>query len=239
MENDPLQSLNQRSLDLIADGSSTTYSPALDPLALSSSPPTREGFCDKCSGLNLHERFSRKTPDNATELFIDLACSVEQLKASTCPLCRLFASVAPSDVDSEGLTRSSTCLVMAFSAIGFFAKFGLKKASHYDATLLGVVRSSIQDAKGGLSTNLRRSLEETGGLCFASPNEDTSRFGARQISASVYDQRFAGGCVEYCRLNHGEACKPPDTNPLVCFRVIDCKNRVLVDAPKSCSMCLL
>ncbi len=167
---------------------------------------------------------------------MELGAPIEELEASSCPMCRLFASVAPQSFNS-----TTPLDLRAFSASKVFTGISAAIFQVHDATVLGVVKRShlAEDAAHSRPSD---SLERTWYLsCTQQPDRRSLDFGFRLICPESFSVEFVRNCMIYCQAKHGEACKQKTTESTLSpfFKVIDCKTRRVVIAPPNCQYAAL
>ncbi|KAI0411713.1 heterokaryon incompatibility protein-domain-containing protein [Xylaria grammica] len=210
-----------------------------DGVASDVAPSDRIGvtdLCSTCQGINFKALLSMETEnlDSHGSFILDLKASVQELKASTCRLCRLFASVSPSDYEDDGIARADQCHLRAFSSNAMFVG-----SERRNTPLLAVLRSPHVDSPpqiGSPQPDTQKSLQETGFLAISNDPPWPNCFGCRLLDPEVFNLRFAKDCIEYCRSQHWSNCQShkeqamPDIN----FQLIDCKKKTIVSASLEC-----
>ena len=200
--------------------------------------PKLDELCARCRVIDLQEIFQRKVQRDLGSFVMDLDSSVEELKASDCPLCQLFGSMSPSDVAKGGWKRTERCHLRVFSANRVFA--GLRASNMRetsDTTLLGVVRISASHANTGIEHAMHRlwsCLDETGCLHRVQEIQLQSILGVRLLPVESFNISFVSDCIAYCSANHRKVCNATVASPTESLRVIDCQTRTIVKAPSEC-----
>lgn len=200
--------------------------------------PESDKLCARCQAIELQEILQRKVKGDLGSFVMNLASSVEELKASDCVLCQLFGSMSPSDFDKGGSKRSEHCNLQVFSANRVFAGLDAHKMlDTYDITLLGVVHVSISEANTGredVYLRLKGCLKETGYLCSVQANKLQSIPSVRPLCPESFNINFVADCIAYFLANHCKVYSEAVASPPEWLRVIDCQTRTIVKAPSKC-----
>ncbi|RDL40215.1 uncharacterized protein BP5553_00194 [Venustampulla echinocandica] len=207
---------------------------------VSSKTSTTKDSCRRCRDIGLPKIFAGNISFEHAEFVCDLDASVDQLEASDCSLCQLLASMAPSDLDDDGSARVKNCHLRAFSMGRIFPTLSptspLNLPGSGDTTLLAVLRSDFADYSWSQYNpsfhKTVRSLEETGLLFPYQGKLRPPHFDVREISAGEFDIMFARKHLDYCRINHGDACSLREVEYF--YRVIDCHAMTIITAPSGC-----
>ncbi|KAL2061972.1 hypothetical protein VTL71DRAFT_7350 [Oculimacula yallundae] len=190
-------------------------------------------LCDRCASLDLPKIFQKHIERQCGNFIIDLG-HVDDLLASTCALCRLFGSVAPSDVAKYG--AQITYHLRAISA-------RLLQKDHYepylegmdlaDTTLLAVFCGGREQGDM-ISSKDWFYLPERDFLCPVQIGREEPHFGVRVLTES-FDVDFVKKCMSHCRRYHRSdaACNAlyePVYISMQHFWLIDCTKRIVVKA---------
>lgn len=146
--------------------------------------------------------------------------------SSKCSLCKLFASVMPSDPNE----------IVGYRRVSFkLYAFPRNVALGGIIPLIGVARAEDWDI-----LEMQMPSRKHGYLGCSPPDDLSGGFGVRQICPELFSVDFARDCIAHCQKKHGGSCeqaREPKVAPF--FRVIDCKTRAIIVAPPGCSYAAL
>ncbi|KAH7384945.1 hypothetical protein BKA64DRAFT_153842 [Cadophora sp. MPI-SDFR-AT-0126] len=160
---------------------------------------SRSDLCARCTSIDLLAVLHQHVTDDKGNFVIRLE-SRNELQASACSLCRLFGSVAPSDLPQPFRTPKK-CHLRAFSATKVQRTdrgSSIHGIGRLDTTLLGVVHG---DGKVPFPNRTQRHLEESGYLCPLQNETLVPRFGVG-ILAEEIDEDFVKRCLSHCQDDH-------------------------------------
>lgn len=211
------------------------------------SAPISSGLCSRCSQINLDEIFMRKI-DESDSSFVANIGSIADLEASCCPICRVFASIAPKTPvpKLDRRVRVSQCASLTtepyhlrvFSASRVFSGFRTREAGErfQDINVLGVAPSNSSSKRLSHSEtwDIQKALNETGYLSSESSVNTKSICKIRRLDPLVFDFTLADTWISYCNTNHRTRCSRKTLSDLRRFRVFNCRTRQVVEAPEAC-----
>lgn len=181
---------------------------------------------------------------------MDLAASREELEASDCDLCKLFAWVAPKESESESegagsFFNSNEPERLHLRALSSRRVMLGKFAHKYiwdNVPLLAVVQINVTDALSGGNDTYEIMGKSMTRILFFDPMEPrTLSFGLRSVQPDAFDVDFARSCIAFCWDNHGTCCKrsTSEAKGPGFLKVIDCRTRKVITAPRDCSYAAL
>ena len=170
--------------------------------------------------------------------------SHQVLASSNCELCKLWAVIKPSTLDSVSSSSSSSssaplskCHLRAFPSTilddvtGIFRTFLRPGRACRACVLIGVVTdlpSSYSDVYEIRARGLFAIHRASARL-----SEDYD-FGPRRILPDHIDFSVFKDCIKLCEEKHAQTCLPVWVEQPRGFRVIDCVNNTVVAAPSAC-----
>ncbi|KAG4436784.1 hypothetical protein IFR05_007718 [Cadophora sp. M221] len=158
------------------------------------------GLCPRCASIDL-STILQQYVEEEKGTFITSLESQDELRASACPLCRLFGTVTPSNFKGRR-DVNLRCQLRAFSATKIqradsgASLFGIGRL---DVTVLGVLYEG--DKPGSAPSGLDASLEETGVLCPIQNDRPAPYFGVRMLGEAI-DVDFVKRCISHCQEHH-------------------------------------
>lgn len=187
-------------------------------------------LCGLCQAIDFDGVFRRQIGES----FVRYLGSLEELEASECPLCRIFASMAPRDLSAlkaeveDGQYRLETfhpddMLPRSRSRQLKWKTNVLAVTPVYQAEVLRFVRQESLRERGYLSLD---SLSSNLPL--------THLYHVRELDAHAFDLRHARAWISHCEQNHHSRCSDERVSGLSEFRVLDCCSRQVVNAPERC-----
>ncbi|CZR62983.1 uncharacterized protein PAC_12880 [Phialocephala subalpina] len=178
-------------------------------------------LCARCAAIDFDVICSSKVvriKESRVGMFVmSLDATAQELKNSTCSLCKFFGSFAPPQLETPRHLRT-------FSGRRAF----LDHSAHGNTTTLGVLVIPAATVN-----SLHQSLEQTGYLCFenlgqrpAAPQPDSCI-----IYPNAFNTEFARNCLVYCEKHHREVCNPSSIRNLPSLKLIDCRARKTITSP--------
>ncbi|KAI1477501.1 HET-domain-containing protein [Daldinia eschscholtzii] len=175
----------------------------------SSSTSPDNDICIRCRGVTWDHIINPNKM--STDPYLWVSESHEELKSSSCPICRLFANIKPPSLDGK------FCPLLSQRACWIQCRSRWKTDVSQSSKLI-----HFGDAS-------------TGTLEVSRPGQ-TINIGIQRIDARNISFKRLQDCVSYCRRNHNQACIRPTFPPASSFRVIDCKHpeQGIISAPPAC-----
>lgn len=191
-------------------------------------------LCDRCKNIEW-SKLANETPLSLSGTVLATLCiSQEQLRRSRCPVCRLLASIKPSDLDSE------ICKLKAFSSrLSFlYENRPTRKEGRLPPT--GDVPECtvlyfIPKDEGSSAYGSRTGWYKTGCLGLINTARGAKpRCGPREILPWIIDYTVIKQWMSLCRYKHSKTCAPLRKPGLRGLRVIDCRAGTVIEPPTSC-----
>lgn len=189
-------------------------------------------LCVRCASIDMEKLASQHHKRSQGEFVAELDAT-SLLARSTCPLCRLFASISPCPTTNS----QETLYLRSFSARIEFAGKEMKDLTDEGCILLGVVTFSDDAVNDENNHNpsvatlqLVASVRDSGLLSVRkiTSTPHPSGFSVRHIEAASVDLELARDWRNYCRSNHTKFCTTSKQSRPLSMRFIDCKTRKLV-----------
>lgn len=190
---------------------------------LATTPIRLNSLCRKCRSIDFEDMHSwaYRSLEYLLNNQLDLDATFEQLRASSCPLCRLFGSMMPDGLSSDAATQPCYLRFYLTKEIGLYGhRDVLLIAVHYTPTNSLFDSYEYRRKAGYLS--LRQALPH-----------DKRPFGVQRLSRNTFDVEFIRLCLEQCRTCHESKCRTSLT-PTRGLRMIHCPSLTIVDAPSAC-----
>lgn len=202
-------------------------------------PDVAKDLCGRCAEIDFDKAFSMEVESydgrayDGTAYYgravLDLHMNADELRASSCPLCRLFGAVATGNRDPGNPDNNKgNCSLRAFSARQRLLGLKEDRLVSGDPILLGVFVLGQPE-----------SVNTTGFLGqIPSP---AGHIRPRLVHRRKFDAKFVQMCLNYCLINHQRYCQRNLFEPEIQtqFRVIDCKTRNVITAPLDCEYAAL
>ncbi|KAI1808876.1 HET-domain-containing protein [Daldinia bambusicola] len=180
----------------------------------SSSSSSDNDICDRCRGVPWD--LIADPIRTSTDPYLWVSESHEQLKSSSCRICRLLAIIKLPWLDRIAcpLRLQRACWVQC--------------RSDWIADILQ-------------TSNLIHFGDSSRGTLEVSRSGQISKIGIQCIDPDNISFKRLQDCVSYCRHNHSRVCTRPTFQPASSFRVIDCSHPTqrIIPAPPGCKYAAL
>lgn len=196
-------------------------------------------LCSTCQKIDFDRVFRRQTGDSVVQ---DLG-SLAELEGSECPLCRIFASMAPRDLSAllKAEVEDGQYRLETFHPDDMLPR-SRSRHSKWTANVLAVIPSyrnkyAFDYYDNALRFARQESVRERGYLSLDARSANTPSsdlYHTRTLDAHAFDLRHAQEWISHCEHNHHSGCSDGGVPGLSRFRVLDCRSRQIVDAPERC-----
>jgi hypothetical protein len=224
----PISSRPERAFDEVGEETLTQDNPVMKSIPALFLGHSSMTVCKGCIGIDFNSLAQLPGYVSVQGRYIMDLGSTATLASSSCPLCRLFASVSPAQghLDRKDIVHLRAIKAYQYITGTYFPAHPLR-----NTTLLGVVSISKQELENNIlveSTIMQRmmaALRITGTLCVNSADHDQSlnALSIRYLHPSYFDFEIARYWQDYCRKNHSLTCGQMKQARPKSLRLIDCE----------------
>ena len=191
-------------------------------------PASEDALCETCETIDLDRIFKMRVRKNSTlvgELVAPLGALDSSSRRSSCPLCRLFATLRIDELKCSSTTENSDkYFLRAIYAESYLSpRHKINGLQH--TVMLAVVPGNAKSWRHGKASYIYSST--------SSEHTRQDRIMAR-IRSDKVDFGEVREWLEFCEKHHTDGCCEAEKVTLSGFRVIDCQTRCIVPAPQDC-----
>ena len=198
---------------------------------MSSCPTGDSQLCNRCEQIDLTAVLEAPRSINGQEVML-LGMMREEMTFSTCPLCRLFASVSPLANRNQLRNKFTLSHLRAFLGTAISGEWRTKERNvTAPGIVLGVCEGTEVKAFGNPQ---RRKCFARGVIGPITPlNLKVPAVQIRLVDQETVDYGRIRDWIEQCRNSHTISCQSQDTPRPLGMKFIDCQTRKLVQIEPS------
>ncbi|KAH3919392.1 hypothetical protein HBI56_026140 [Parastagonospora nodorum] len=195
----------------------------------------RHLICERCARIDIESLGREQTWRPERGNFVTELGTTAELASSLCPLCRLLATISPSQ---DELTQHDPVHLRSFSARREFSGISTFVWMSEDSTLLGVLSNPNDEFEqegvlDPVDPRLVASLRDTGLLFITGPpNKRPQSCSVRSLDPDNFDIEIARQWQRYCYQHHTLTCLSMTQPQPRSLSLIDCRTRRIVQ-PRS------
>lgn len=192
---------------------------------------SKTDLCVACQSVSWSQLEKDIPTSRYGKVVMTMQTSRATLEHSSCPICRLIFLITPEPFESKSWQLKAFSSSLSFDYISRSRRNGhltLDKSVPQCTVLLTVARAE------GTKDNVPRKWHQRGCLGFRPMNQENPNCGPRLIFQQSIDYDLIRHWIADCKKTHTERCSPISVNTIQNLRVIDCKTRSVIDAPRDC-----